>query len=85
MSENSNEGGCRQQCLESLIEVFLYLDGQLNEEKSKEISLHLENCARCYGRIEFEQILQSYLKTKVGFEEAAPEMVARVNAILGKR
>lgn len=85
MSENGHEGGCRQQCLESLIEVFLYLDGQLSEEKSKEISLHLDNCARCYGRIEFEQILQGYLKAKVGFEEAAPEMVAKVDAILRKR
>lgn len=85
MSENDHEGGFRQRCLESLIEVFLYIDGQLSDERSKEIGLHLDHCACCYGRVEFERMLQGYLKAKAGSEEAAPETAAKVDAILGNR
>ncbi len=85
MSENGHEGDCRQHCLKSLIEVFLYIDGQLSEERSKEISLHLDHCDCCYGRVEFERMLQGYFKAKAGFEEAAPETAAKLDAILGNR
>lgn len=80
MTSNHNEDYGR--CLESLIEVFLYLDGSVDEKRAREIDRHLEHCTKCYGRVEFERIVKKYVKKKVGFDMPTESMTDRVKAIL---
>ena len=69
-------------CLESLIEVFLYIDGQLDEKRNAEIEHHLERCSKCYGRVEFEKMLRGYVKAKACSDGPPASLSVRVSAIL---
>ena len=69
-------------CLESLIEVFLYIDGQLDEKRNAEIEHHLQRCGKCYGRVEFEKMLRGYVKAKASSDGPPASLSVRVSAIL---
>jgi anti-sigma factor RsiW len=57
------------QCVKSLIEIFLYIDDQLDDERLQEINEHLSYCQRCYGRVEFERMIQGYVKNNFKYED----------------
>ena len=85
MGNNStNEGGRSDEhrCLQSLIEVFLYIDGQLDDERAAEIKQHLSVCEKCYGRIEFEKLVKGYVKKRNSQEEAPSGVVDSVTHML---
>ena len=69
-------------CLESLVEVFLYIDGQLDAKRSAEIDHHLTMCSKCYGRVQFEKMLRGYVKSKACGESPPASLSVRVSAIL---
>jgi mycothiol system anti-sigma-R factor len=70
------------QCIKSLIEIFLYIDDQLDEQRKQEISEHLHTCKKCYGRIEFERMVNSYIKTSVTYEHVPSSVKDKVDKIL---
>lgn len=72
-------------CLQSLIEVFLYIDGQLDQNRADEITEHLNNCRECYGRIEFEKLVKGYIKTRSSNECASENVVESVSKLLEKQ
>lgn len=80
-SDNSHDAG-HSGCLESLIEVFQYIDGQLDKEREAHIDHHLDNCAKCYGRVNFHRILKDYVKFKGGQETASHSCLEAVHKIL---
>jgi anti-sigma factor (TIGR02949 family) len=83
MSDNdNNKSSDSHQCLQSLIEVFLYLDGQLDPKREDEISSHLQHCQECYGRIEFERLIKGYVKKRSNTDEASEDMVSTVKNML---
>ena len=81
MENNGDHTGC----LESLIEVFLYIDGQLDEQRERDIERHLEHCAQCYGRVAFHRTLKEYVKNKGINETVSPFFLSKVNDIINKR
>ena len=72
----------RHRCLQSLIEVFLYIDGQLDDERASDIDEHLKYCKKCYGRIEFEKLVKGYIKRRSTKETASGTVVESVTKML---
>jgi hypothetical protein len=69
-------------CLESLIEVFLFIDGQLDKKRAQEIEEHIRNCARCYGKVSFHRVLKEYVRYKNTQETVSPSCLRSVESIL---
>jgi anti-sigma factor RsiW len=72
----------KHECLQSLIEVFLYIDGQLDEERSREIDEHLSQCKKCYGKVNFEKLIKGYLKKRSTAEAPSSGVVDSVTRML---
>lgn len=49
-------------CEEVIEQLFIYLDKELDADRSAEIDKHLERCRDCYTRAQFER----RLREKVG-------------------
>jgi mycothiol system anti-sigma-R factor len=45
-------------CVEAVHELYVYLDGELTEERREEIRIHLDWCGPCGGAAEFEAELR---------------------------
>ena len=45
-------------CEESIHSLYHYLDGELTEERRRELQTHLDHCAPCVARYEFETELR---------------------------
>ncbi len=50
--------GAAVDCSEAVHELYMYLDGELTEERRYEIRVHLEWCAPCGGAADFEAELR---------------------------
>ena len=70
------------QCIKSLIEIFLYIDDQLDEERKLEIDEHLSYCQSCYGRVEFERMVQRYVKSNFKYEDVPSSVRSSVEKVL---
>jgi len=82
MDRNGHHSDDYGRCLESLIEVFLFIDGQLDEKRKNEINHHLEHCNKCYGRVEFERLLRNYVREKTVDTAPSPGLMAKITSIL---
>jgi hypothetical protein len=68
-TERPAEGGIS--CTEAAERVFEWLDGELDEEMSDRVGIHLKTCARCYPFLVFEEAFQEAIR-RVEPVEAAP-------------
>jgi mycothiol system anti-sigma-R factor len=68
-------------CEQVLKQLFLYLDGELDQHAHGEIERHLEECRGCYSRAEFERLLKKRVGD-LGRESAPPTLRARVRQML---
>lgn len=72
-------------CLESLDQIFAYIDGQLTEEEVRaEIEEHLKHCKRCWDVVEFEKRVQNFVKNQGCCEELPPDISNRALDVLKK-
>jgi mycothiol system anti-sigma-R factor len=46
-------------CEEALGTLYWYLDGELTEDRRRQIQIHLEECAPCLGAFGFEKELKA--------------------------
>ena len=74
-----NQKSTEHRCLESLIEVFLFIDGQLDDERAGEIEQHMTHCKKCYGRVEFEKLVKGYIKKRNVEEKPSENVVSAVS------
>ena len=51
-------------CDEAVHELYHYLDGELTEEKRKQINEHLNFCGPCSGAAEFEAELRQVIANR---------------------
>jgi mycothiol system anti-sigma-R factor len=49
----------REDCVESLESLYVFLDGELTVERRTEIKGHLDDCVDCYGAYDFEAELRT--------------------------
>ena len=64
MSSNTNEPEIEEiDCLEAIDNLYAYLDGELNDEKSlAKFKQHLSHCHSCYTRSELEGVINKRIK-----------------------
>lgn len=70
-----------KECLQSLLEVFLYIDGQLDEQRSTHIESHVKICRKCFGRVEFEKMLLTFIKRNCADEVPTDNLLESVSNI----
>lgn len=72
-------------CLESLDQIFAYIDGQISEkEVMEEIEEHLRHCKRCWDVVDFEKRVQTFVKKQACEEDMPEEALDRAHNILNK-
>lgn len=62
-------------CRESLRQLYNYLDGELTEERRKEIRTHLEHCGPCVAAFDFEAELRRVVADRC--KDRVPEQLQR--------
>lgn len=68
-------------CEEAIHRLYDFLDGELTEERRREFRAHLDNCAPCVEKYEFEAELRRIIADR-GKERVPDELRQRVsNAI----
>jgi mycothiol system anti-sigma-R factor len=68
-------------CEEAVHELYVYLDGELTEERREEIRVHLDWCGPCGGAAEFEAELRRVIANRC--KDRVPEsLIERVAAAL---
>ena len=56
--------GVQVNCEEAVHELYIYLDGELTEERREEIRIHLDYCGPCGGAAEFEAELRRVIANR---------------------
>jgi mycothiol system anti-sigma-R factor len=62
-------------CIEMLREVYVYLDGELTDERRSLIKQHLDDCPPCLDAFEFEDDLRAVIAHRC--REQVPESLRR--------
>jgi mycothiol system anti-sigma-R factor len=62
-------------CEDVLREVWSYLDGEVEETRFLEIQAHVEECAGCGPRYEFQRRLIMIIQTRARQGYPAPEIL----------
>jgi mycothiol system anti-sigma-R factor len=65
-------------CREALKHLYDYLDNELNESVVKKIKAHLSTCEHCFGKFEFEKLLQAFVSEKGKLTVDAEPLKVRV-------
>lgn len=72
-------------CLDSLDQIFSFIDGQIDDkEMLEEIEEHLQFCRRCYDIVQFEKKVQGFIKECVDCEEIPDAVCCRAKDMLKK-
>jgi len=58
-------------CEEAIKELYLYIDGELTEEKRSTIRHHLDDCNPCFEAFDFEAELRTVISTRC--RDAVPD------------
>ena len=67
--------GVQVNCEEAVHELYIYLDGELTEERREEIRIHLDYCGPCGGAAEFEAELRKVIANRC--KDRVPEGLIR--------
>lgn len=82
MAERSTDPvSARVDCTEAVRQLFVYLDGELTEERRKSIKAHLDECVHCEDSAQFEAELRSIIATR-SQERVPAELLARIQSAI---
>ncbi|MGH7500467.1 MAG: anti-sigma factor family protein [Longimicrobiales bacterium] len=70
-------------CEQVLHDLFAWLDGDLTDERHRQVSAHLEVCRSCFSRADFETRLKQHLR-EVGRATVPPEAEQRLRSIVDR-
>ena len=62
-------------CVEAVHELYVYLDGELTEERRREIRVHLDWCGPCHGAADFEAELRKVIANRC--KDRVPDSLIR--------
>ena len=51
-------------CEEAVRQLYVYLDGELTQERRREIAVHLDACGPCAGAVGFEAELRTIISSR---------------------
>ena len=80
-----DQKSANHRCLQSLIEVFLFIDGQLDDQRAGEIEEHMKYCKQCYGRVEFEKLVKGYIKKRTQKDKPSSSCLDTVTKMIEKQ
>ncbi len=68
-------------CDDSLENLYLYLDAELDDANTSSIRFHLEKCSDCFSSFDFEQRLKQVVHDRL--QEQVPDLlVDRIKAAI---
>jgi|GEM_PF-458345 len=74
-------GGSDVDCMEAVRQLYVYLDGELTEERRLEIALHLDECGPCADAAGFEAELRAVISSRC--KDRVPDsLIQRVAAAI---
>ncbi|GAC1328808.1 MAG: mycothiol system anti-sigma-R factor [Mycobacteriales bacterium] len=65
-------------CRDVIEEVYLYLDGELDEESRRKVRTHLDECSPCLRQYGLEQSVKALVARCCGGDAAPAELRERV-------
>ena len=68
-------------CDDSLENLYLYLDAELDQVNSDSIRSHLDECSDCFGSFDFEQRLRQVVHDRLQ-EQVPANLVNRIKAAI---
>ena len=68
-------------CEEVIEQLFTYLDGEVDDERTAAIEQHLARCRDCFTRAEFERRLRERT-TQAGSSKAPDRLRARIRKLI---
>ena len=75
------DGASDVDCVEAVRQLYVYLDGELTEERRWEISVHLDECGHCADAAGFEAELRAVISSHC--KDRVPEsLIERVAAAI---
>ncbi len=76
-------GHRHETCEEALDTLYWYLDGELTDDKRRQIQIHLDECSPCLGAFDFEAELKAVVARRC--RDQVPEHLRlRVAAVLAE-
>ena len=74
-----------ESCLDALLKLQPYLDGELSEADAEMVRRHFELCAPCTPALHYLRSFKEALK-RAGAQQptAPPEVAARIRELIGK-
>jgi mycothiol system anti-sigma-R factor len=77
------DGASEVDCVEAVRQLYVYLDGELTEERRQEIAVHLDECGPCADAAGFEAELRVVISSHC--KDRVPEsLIARVAAAIAE-
>ncbi|MDQ6839406.1 MAG: mycothiol system anti-sigma-R factor [Actinomycetota bacterium] len=76
-------GHSRGSCEEALDTLYRYLDGELTEDRKRQIRIHLDECSPCLGAFDFEAELKIVVATRCR-DQVPDHLRLRVAAVLAQ-
>jgi mycothiol system anti-sigma-R factor len=70
-------------CEEAVSELYQYLDGELTEERRREIASHLDRCGPCAGAAEFENELRVIIASRCR-DRVPPALIERIAKVIAE-
>lgn len=68
-------------CMEAVRQLYVYLDGELTEERRLDIAVHLDECGPCADAAGFEAELRTVISSRC--KDRVPEsLISRVAAAI---
>ncbi len=61
-------------CSETVLRIFEFLDGEMNEVDCARIQAHLDECAHCLTEYNLDQALKAVVKRSCGCEPAPVQL-----------
>jgi mycothiol system anti-sigma-R factor len=65
-------------CIETLRELELYLDGEMSEAQLRSVRAHLEGCEQCFEAFDFHAELKAVIAHKCRTDPMPPKLLERI-------
>lgn len=79
--EPDPRGPSTPECREAISQLYVYLDGELTEERRTRVTMHLDYCGSCLEAFEFEAELRSVIAERAR-DRVPPSLLQRLAAAL---
>lgn len=88
-TKKDGSSGCNDgekiSCREAVDRIYEFLDGELTEEKAREIRCHVRQCDRCYPMYDWERMFLDYVRDRADHPEDNPKLRRKVESMLERR